>query len=136
VSGFLSVQIIVRAVSLSASQELRMQFSTDGGATWRNGGTDYFNFLVTAAAENFSYNDFLSFSDGISSTSHNGIVDLTFLRASRASLAGQFTATGASCAVRRGGTIFDGPITDLRLYTSGGATFNGGIITAVGETSV
>ncbi len=132
IAGYLSVQIMLRATVLSASQLVRLRYSTDGGLTYHSTATSYWNFLLTATVESMVYANAAEFSDGAAASSHDSISLISMVGGIRPGMNGQFGRSGSSCAMRSSGPTFDGPITNIRIFSSAGATFNSGLINVIG----
>lgn len=132
VAAYSSVEISIENLGNAASDAAHFRFSTDGGATYRNGAADYRALQVSATVENSQSRTTLLFNDGAGSSGNWGIAAFRNLRAGRGVLHGTASKSG-SVMVNDGQALFDGPITNIRLFNGGGSNFNAGVIRATGE---
>ena len=133
VSAYLDVVVSLEDIVISAAQGLQLLFSIDGGTIYKNGGTDYWRTSLNSIAEAGSQGSALFFHATTGTGIHSAQCKLGLLRAPRPSYTLDAARSGSS-VVRRGGyPTFDGPITNIKIRTSGGATFDTGTIRIVGS---
>ncbi len=132
VSDYLDLWIVSRAITLAASQSMWLRVSVDGGATFKAAATDYTYFFVTAVAEGSGMTSVFAFSDAASAANHQGVFELKGLRAPLSVAQSSLGTATSSASARGGATLFTGPITDIRIMTSGGANFTGGTLRLFG----
>jgi hypothetical protein len=134
VTAYAELAFIFDAIALSASNDIYVRCSTDGGVTWKGAGTDYFYLLHTAGYDASGNLSVLLVTNAPSSNNHRAQHTLTGLQTSRAAWLGQGANSTGIAAGIAGATRFAGPITHIRIWTSTGATFNSGTISLMGKT--
>lgn len=133
VSIYLDVDLTIDDVDLNASDNIKAQFSTDGGATYKAGATDYGNMLVDEGTIAAVYGVNMGMSDGSAAVSHMLTMEFRNLRTLRTSWTGMCGLFNLSARARTGYTRFAGPITHLKIFTGGGQNFKSGKIRAFGS---
>ncbi len=132
VSLYASVVVTLDFIALASSDSIKAQFSTDGGATYHAGASDYFNMYVSSAAESTALATSIGLSDAASAANHAIMLEFLNLRALRSSWQGMCSISSSSARSRTGYTKFAGPITHIRLFTTGAVNFSSGNIKAIG----
>jgi len=134
VTGYAEIAIIINAVTLAAAHAVQINLSIDGGVSWKEAGGDYM-YVWTSASWDNSGNDWrMLLTDGDDNGDHRGGAILTGIQTARALKVGQGGKQAANAAALLQATNFDGPITDLKIRTSGGSNFTGGLICLMGKT--
>jgi len=132
VSADFSVQLMYDQLGQATSGQPQIQFSTDGGVSYKSGATDYQQVSTDAITQTDTALDRIWTTPIFSGSGHdlNGFFNM--LRAGRANYA---LATGkrGNRGMHRGGfCTFDGPITHIKIFTNNGSNFNAGSIRATG----
>lgn len=135
VTQYAAVTFTLDAVSFAASDLARLRLSIDGGTTYRAGAGDYTSHFIDAGSSTCALANLFGFSRNTNLTNHDGSMRFTNLRAGRACMAGSAGVLGSSVGYRAGHATFDGPVTHIRLFSNGGANFNGGLIYATGDVA-
>ncbi len=133
VSIYASFQIDFWEVGFASSDQPWFRLSTDGGVTFNAGGSDYRQGYLSPAIDAWTWAAQIFAILGDSTFNQNVVGNFTSLRAGRPSWhIGGSNANGAM-AFRAGHTNFDGPVTDIRIGSYGGANYNAGTIRMVGQ---
>lgn len=134
VTAYAELALIFDAITLSASNDIYVRLSVDGGLTYKGAATDYFYLLNSAGYDASNTHSVLLVTNAAASSNHRAQHVLTGIQTTRALWNGQgANSTNVSFAIG-GATRFTGPITHLKIWTSGGALFTGGTIAIMGKT--
>ena len=132
VSSYASVDMVLDNIGFAAADYPHLRLSTDGGVTFHAGASDYHDTYSqggTQVVRNISKTNISA-----ANVATGTFVDafLNNLRAGRATC--RATVGNYTNIVRHisDHANFDGPITDIRIYTNAGNTFNSGVIRLVG----
>ena len=132
VSGFAELDLVFENIGFASGDRATMRFSTDGGGSFHSGAADYPLMFLSDTTSSFTTQNRLYFSSTTPATGHQATCRLTGLRAGRASASIMAAVTGGQAYARASFAAFDGPITDIRILSAGGANFNAGTIHVIG----
>jgi hypothetical protein len=135
VTPYVEVAIILDAITLSASQQIFMRASIDGGDTYKSGGSDY-AYLFTSGSWDAS-GPFSTFhiTGGNAASQIRAVAILTGIQTARALCIAHGADGVAAADVLSGFTSFNGPITHIKIWTATGALFTGGTFALMGKTA-
>jgi len=131
VSSFAEVEFAFQDLGIAASTSIHFRLSTDGGTTYKAAAADYRRMYTNTTGEVSQNGSTINASDGNASANINGFTQFNNLRAGRAMMLG-LVGSGDSIMTVGGFARFDGPITNIRFLSGGGANFNAGRIDVTG----
>ncbi len=133
VTGYAGLTISFDDVDLASSGYPLVRCSVDGGTIFKNAGTDYQFIGFTQAASVNGTTSALIVGNTSGTTNHNGNIRVSGLRVPRLFYQGCAGRVGQQTRQNSGITLFDGPITDIRIENTVGALFNSGTCRIVGS---
>ncbi len=132
VSNYANVEIILDGIGFAAVDRATFRFSTDGGTTFRSGGSDYSQIYVSSVQDGTGDVSQAYTSPTTATANHNVRVTLASLRAGRATYNLVAGIAGVGAMVRQGFANFDGPVTHIRVLSQNANNFNAGVIRMTG----
>jgi len=132
ISIYTKLVVIVDNLGFAAADRLGFRFSIDGGVTFKSGASDYQQVWVRSAASGSSAVDQIRSSNSTGTTGHDTRITFDTLRAGRASCSMNAFNTGNFTIARDVYCRFDGPMTDIKLFSQNGNNMNAGTIRVVG----
>ncbi len=132
VSSFADFEITLDAVGMVGAASVELRFSLDGGATFQAGAADYWYSIFNHMAAAQGTADAIGLSGGAAATGHKGTIRFTNLKAARAVMMGMTYLTTAAYFWRSGGLNLNGPITNIKIYTTDTSNFNAGTLRLAG----
>ncbi|HET98798.1 MAG TPA: hypothetical protein ENH89_00190 [Aurantimonas coralicida] len=132
VSIYATLDVSLDGIGFASSDTPWLRFSTDGGISFRAGASDYLHISVTSLAEGRSSNAQWFLSTALAAANHFAQLSFGNLRTGRASGHGVRSHNATTSQAAAGFANFDGPITDIRIFSKNGNNFNAGTIRLVG----
>ena len=136
ISSMANVQFIIDNLGFALTDKLAMRLSTDGGATFHQAASDYKLMFMTDTQEVFAKQTRWDPTRGNATRGHQAFFRLDSIQVGRATYASVFARGTTLVASRFGWANFDGPVTDVRLYSAGGNNLNAGAIRMTGILAV
>lgn len=130
VSAEFSVNMMLENVGFASNSRAFVQVSTDGGATYKGGATDYTVYWFTKAADGNGDTSVCLAAFGDHTTTGNINWRFDNLRSGRLVYQAAVGVTGSDFGLRSGRGNFDGAITHIKIYAS--ANFDRGTIRCIG----
>ncbi len=132
VGSYANVQFILDGVDFAASDLCQLRCSTDGGVSYKAGGTDYRRIFYTPTSQGSAFDSNCPFIRAGGATDHYGIGIFNNLRAGRMTFQSDISVGGSlagrDCSIGQ----FNGPVTHIQMRSNGGNNFSGGVIRATG----
>lgn len=133
VSAYTSVNFVLDAIGFAASDRPMFRFSTDNGATYRNGATDYMRAFIDKATNGIAGKTEINATHLNAASGQQVHFNFYNLRVGQCGWLGVGGTTSALAKSLGGFATFAGPITDIKLYSNAGNNMNAGTIRVVGS---